>query len=100
MFSFVTYKRALFATSKVVICEFYLVYVSSLTHFFSLELKFRSIQELAPQLKCLAIYGGTGYESQIVPLKGKVDIVCATPGRLRDLMERKNFVIYIYIYEI
>ena len=57
-------------------------------------LKIRSIQELAPQLKCLAVYGGAGYESQIGPLRGKVDIVCATPGRLRDLMERKEFVRY------
>ena len=47
---------------------------------------------MAPYLKCLAIYGGTDYESQLAPLRGKVDIVCATPGRLRDLINRKNFV--------
>ncbi len=50
------------------------------------------IQELAPYLKCLAIYGGADYNSQVMPLRGKVDIVCATPGRLRDLMQRGTFV--------
>ena len=43
-------------------------------------------------MKCLAIYGGTNYESQVIPLSRKVDIVCATPGRLRDLINQKNFV--------
>ncbi len=50
------------------------------------------IQDLAPYLKCLAIYGGADYLSQVRPLRGKVDIVCATPGRLRDLMQRGDFV--------
>jgi len=60
--------------------------------FFQIKYFHRSIQELAPQLKCLAIYGGTNYESQVGPLKRKVDVVCATPGRLRDLIQRKEFV--------
>ncbi|RMZ93704.1 DEAD DEAH box helicase, partial [Brachionus plicatilis] len=52
----------------------------------------KAIQELSPSLKCISVLGGTGYESQIRALNGKVDIVCATPGRLRDLMNRKNFI--------
>lgn len=52
----------------------------------------RTIEQLAPELKSLAIYGGAGMEQQMRALRGRVDIVCATPGRLRDLMRRKHFV--------
>ena len=52
----------------------------------------KSISELAPSLKCVAVYGGADSYSQINALKGKVDVVCATPGRLRDMMERNYFV--------
>ncbi|CAF0717735.1 unnamed protein product [Brachionus calyciflorus] len=52
----------------------------------------KTIQDLAPDMKCLSIVGGTGYEYQISALNQKVDIVCATPGRLKDLMNRKNFI--------
>jgi superfamily II DNA/RNA helicase len=50
-----------------------------------------AIQELDPSLRCVAIYGGTQLANQIQQLNGHVDIVCATPGRLRDLMQRQNF---------
>ena len=50
-----------------------------------------TIQKLAPGLKCVSIYGGAGMQEQIQALEGKVDIVCATPGRLRDLINRNNF---------
>ena len=53
----------------------------------------KSIQELAPNLICLPILGGTGYESQIRRLNGKVDIVCATPGIYLKLA----YLIYIKI---
>ena len=52
----------------------------------------RSIQELAPSLKCVPIYGGTDYRYQTEQLNKKVDVICATPGRLKDLMQKKNFV--------
>ena len=48
---------------------------------------------MAPHLTCLAVYGGSNYTSQINALQGKVDIVCATPGRLNDLESKKYFVI-------
>lgn len=42
-----------------------------------------------PDLRLLAVYGGTNIEPQIRALKHGVDIVVATPGRLIDLMNRK-----------
>ncbi len=36
------------------------------------------------------VYGGVGYEPQIKALKRGVDLLVATPGRLLDLMERKD----------
>ncbi|MCX8080014.1 MAG: DEAD/DEAH box helicase [Bacteroidia bacterium] len=40
-------------------------------------------------LKIEAVYGGTSIENQIRALKGAPEVVCATPGRLMDLFERK-----------
>jgi ATP-dependent RNA helicase DeaD len=37
----------------------------------------------------LAVYGGQGYGQQLRQLRGGVDIVVGTPGRLLDLLERK-----------
>ncbi len=38
---------------------------------------------------CIPIYGGVNIENQEKQLKKGVDIVVATPGRLKDLIERK-----------
>lgn len=38
-----------------------------------------------------AIYGGTPMEAQIANLRAACDVVVATPGRLRDLLERGLF---------
>jgi superfamily II DNA/RNA helicase len=51
----------------------------------------RSIQELSPQLKCVAVYGGSSVQHQMHQLNSGCDIICATPGRLRDLLDRKAF---------
>jgi superfamily II DNA/RNA helicase len=51
----------------------------------------RSIQELSPQLKCVAVYGGSSVQQQMHQLNSGCDIICATPGRLRDLLDRKAF---------
>ena len=37
-----------------------------------------------------AVYGGMGFEPQIAALAGGVDAIVGTPGRLIDLMERKE----------
>ncbi len=37
-----------------------------------------------------AVYGGVGFEPQVVALRSRVDVVVATPGRLLDHMERGN----------
>jgi ATP-dependent RNA helicase RhlE len=41
-------------------------------------------------LKALAVYGGVSINNQIAALKGGVDIVVATPGRLMDHMQRRT----------
>lgn len=41
-----------------------------------------------PEMRILAVYGGTNIEPQIRALKHGVDIIVATPGRLMDLMKR------------
>ncbi|MDD6208985.1 MAG: DEAD/DEAH box helicase [Bacteroidales bacterium] len=42
-----------------------------------------------PELKILAVYGGSSIELQMKALKKGVHIVVATPGRLIDLLNRK-----------
>jgi superfamily II DNA/RNA helicase len=39
-------------------------------------------------LKLATIYGGTGMDTQIKSIRGPVDVVVATPGRLIDLQQR------------
>jgi ATP-dependent RNA helicase RhlE len=41
-------------------------------------------------LKALAVYGGVSINNQIAALRGGVDIVVATPGRLMDHMQRRT----------
>lgn len=38
--------------------------------------------------KCIAIYGGTGYDKQIDALEEGADIIAGTPGRVLDLIDR------------
>ena len=40
-------------------------------------------------VKVLAVYGGASIDQQIKKLKGGIDIVVGTPGRVMDLMKRK-----------
>lgn len=40
-------------------------------------------------LRVVTIYGGAGMDAQLRALKGKVDIIVATPGRLNDCLERR-----------
>jgi superfamily II DNA/RNA helicase len=59
------------------------------------ELAVQVCKELEPlalkkDLKVKAIYGGSPIEKQIDALKKGVDFVVATPGRLIDLLERKD----------
>ena len=43
-------------------------------------------------LRVAAIFGGVGVEPQTKQLRGGVDVIVATPGRLLDHMERQNVV--------
>ena len=44
-------------------------------------------------LKAFSVYGGVGYEKQIVNLKKGVDIIIGTPGRVIDLQEGGNLTL-------
>lgn len=48
----------------------------------------RKISSFA-RIRVATIYGGTSYQRQMEQLRGGVDIVVATPGRLIDLMRQK-----------
>lgn len=41
--------------------------------------------------KCCLIHGGVGYGKQLEELKAGADVVIATPGRLLDHLQQKNF---------
>lgn len=43
-------------------------------------------------LEVVSIYGGVGYDTQVAALKGGVDVIVATPGRLIDHLEKQNVV--------
>jgi ATP-dependent RNA helicase DeaD len=49
--------------------------------------KFLKYQE---NIRCLSIYGGQSIERQIMSLKGGVQIIVGTPGRIMDHMRRKT----------
>ncbi|MFZ1911653.1 MAG: DEAD/DEAH box helicase [Propionicimonas sp.] len=40
--------------------------------------------------RILTVYGGVGYDTQLDTLSDGVDVVVGTPGRLLDLMQRRN----------
>ena len=42
------------------------------------------------QIKIAAIYGGASFTAQIAALNGGAQVVIGTPGRMRDLVDRKN----------
>jgi len=42
-------------------------------------------------LKCVAVYGGTGYDSQRQSLQAGVDIIIGTPGRIIDFYKQGIF---------
>ncbi|HET9139703.1 DEAD/DEAH box helicase, partial [Actinophytocola sp.] len=44
-------------------------------------------------VRVLPIYGGRPYEPQIAALRGGVDLVVGTPGRLLDLAEQRHLVL-------
>ncbi|CAH1793348.1 unnamed protein product [Owenia fusiformis] len=53
----------------------------------------KSIQELDPGVRCAALYGGDPYHRQEMVIDRGIDVVCATPGRLNDHIERGNIMI-------
>ncbi|MBT5138857.1 MAG: DEAD/DEAH box helicase [Acidimicrobiaceae bacterium] len=62
------------------------------------ELANQVCDELTPAAKAvgrttLAIYGGAPIEKQIETLKKGIDLVVATPGRMIDLIERKEITV-------
>jgi ATP-dependent RNA helicase DeaD len=49
----------------------------------------QAFSKFIPKLSILAVYGGTRIDQQINSLRRGVQIVVATPGRLKDLLNRK-----------
>ncbi len=43
-------------------------------------------------LEVVSVYGGVGYETQVEALRGGVDVIVATPGRLIDHLEKQNVI--------
>eukprot|EP00937_MAST-01D_sp_MAST-1D-sp2_P000604 g604.t1 len=43
---------------------------------------------VAPRLRCAVVYGGVSFGEQVRELRQGVDVVCATPGRMLDHLER------------
>ncbi len=43
-------------------------------------------------LEVVSVYGGVGYDQQVEALRGGVDVIVATPGRLIDHLEKQNVV--------
>lgn len=50
----------------------------------------KELSEFMPKVRVEAIYGGKAIEGQIKALKRHPQIIVATPGRLRDHIERKT----------
>jgi len=44
---------------------------------------------ISPEIKCQSVYGGVKINPQMKALRGGVDILVATPGRLLDLVDQK-----------
>jgi len=52
--------------------------------------EFKRFTKYLPDIKCATIYGGVPIEGQIAALKSEPPhIVCGTPGRMMDLVDRK-----------
>lgn len=50
----------------------------------------QAVSDITDRLHCVALYGGAPYEKQERELRQKPDVICATPGRLNDHIERRN----------
>jgi superfamily II DNA/RNA helicase len=61
------------------------------------------LRTFAGRLRVDAVYGGVGYGAQIGALKRGVDILVACPGRLEDLIQRRDVdladVVYVVLDE-
>ena len=53
----------------------------------------RVFQSLATGLKSALVYGGVGYATQENALRGGVDLVIGTPGRLLDMVSRRRLAL-------
>lgn len=49
------------------------------------------LESLGTDLRSALLYGGVGYHTQTLALRGGADIVIGTPGRILDMFERKLF---------
>ena len=50
----------------------------------------KEFERLAPDLRCVSVYGGAPIGRQLASLSRQVDVVIGTPGRMVDLVQRGN----------
>ncbi|MBC7659621.1 MAG: DEAD/DEAH box helicase [Chitinophagaceae bacterium] len=43
------------------------------------------------EISCMAVYGGVDYEKQASTIRAGIDVIVATPGRLKDYYQKKIF---------
>ncbi len=53
----------------------------------------QSIAVLSDDLRCVALYGGDPYARQEYELQRGIDVICGTPGRLKDHVNRGNVIL-------
>ena len=50
----------------------------------------REFETVCPGLSVVSVYGGVSIQSQMRDLERGADVVVGTPGRVIDLIERRN----------
>lgn len=93
-----TGKTAAFGLPLLTLCNFYSSEIQALILCPTRELcmqitrDLKSFARYLPTVRITAVYGGASIRDQIAEIKRGVHIVVATPGRMVDLLSRKNII--------
>ncbi len=93
-----TGKTAAFGLPLLTLCNFYSSETQALILCPTRELcmqitrDLKSFARYLPTVRITAVYGGASIRDQIAEIKRGVHIVVATPGRMVDLLSRKNII--------
>ena len=55
--------------------------------------EFEKLKNTPNEYRVLSVYGGTDINEQIFRLKGGVEVIVGTPGRIMDLQDRKELIL-------